>query len=178
VKTAEALKERDEGRHLTVRNRDQQRKRTQGNGGSRKNLGATQKRLTRRAIRALGKGQGRKRQGKDKVVLRTQKGWTFGTRSRAKLESITGIRNQGSRRRLHVRSRTTLNETFGKKTELEVAKQIVGTSICLRTMSDWTLCRVRSPQKRKDETTNDRLRAIKLGALTLSELLAAPTGGR
>jgi hypothetical protein len=55
----------------------------------------------------------------------------IGKRCWAKLEGITGIRNQGSRQQLCLGSRTTLSKTFRKTVELEFAKQIVGTLIRL-----------------------------------------------
>jgi hypothetical protein len=94
-------------------------------------------------------------------------------RRQAKLEGITGIRNQGSRQQLCLRkerttsncirehskkqeprlvSRTTLGRTFRKTVELEVTKQIAGTSINLQKMSDWTLWRGRSPLKRRSRS--------------------------
>jgi hypothetical protein len=83
----------------------------------------------------------------------TQKGQTFGKKCRAKLEGITGIRNQGSRQQLCLRkeratgsgirgwsrvqepclgNRTTLNKTTRKTIELEIAKQIVRTLLDCR----------------------------------------------
>jgi hypothetical protein len=52
-----ALQEQYRDRHLAVRRRGQPKKRTQGNGVSRKKLAVTPGRLTRRAIRARRKGQ-------------------------------------------------------------------------------------------------------------------------
>jgi hypothetical protein len=75
--------------------------------------------MTSHAIPAWHKGQ-----DKDMAVQGTWKGQTFRARRQEKPESITGIRNQGSRHRLCLGSRT-LNKTFRKTADKEVAKQTV-----------------------------------------------------
>jgi hypothetical protein len=61
--------------------------------------------MTRCATPAWCKGHYQQRQGKDKAVPRTQKGQMSRKRRWAKLEGITGIRNQGSRQQLHLRKK-------------------------------------------------------------------------
>jgi hypothetical protein len=92
--------------------------------------------MTRRTIPAQCKGHGRRGQSQDNVARGTPKGRTFGKRRRSKPEVITGIRNQESRQEPCLGSRTTLGRIFGKIVEMEVPKQIVGTSIRLQEMSD------------------------------------------
>jgi hypothetical protein len=76
---------------------------------------------------------------KDKAVLRTQKGRTFGKRRRAKLECINGIRDRDVKKQLRLRKKRTSSRIFRKTVELEVVKQIVRTSMRPRKMRDWTL---------------------------------------
>jgi hypothetical protein len=103
VKPARALKKRRRDRHLAVGRRGKPKERTKGDGGSRKKLVATCRRMTRRAILARRKGHGRQGQGQDNVVRGTQKGRTFRKRHRAKPKRINGITNRGARRQLRLR---------------------------------------------------------------------------
>jgi hypothetical protein len=64
-------------------------------------------------------------------------------------ENIIGIRDRDIKKQLFLRKERTFVRIFKKTLELEVAKQIVGTSIRLRKMKEWTLRRGRSPPKRK-----------------------------
>jgi hypothetical protein len=162
VKPIGALKKLYGGWDLALRCCGQPKKETQGSGGSQKKLTAARRGITHCAVLAQRKGSCRHGQGKDKAVPRTQKGWTFRTRHWMKPEGINGIRNQGSRQQLHLRkdrttgngvigwsrrkdphlgSRTTFGRIFRKTVELEIAKQIVGTSIRLWKMSIRTLWR-------------------------------------
>jgi hypothetical protein len=63
----------------------------------------------------------------------------FRKRRRAKLEIITGIWNEGARQQPRLESRATLGRIFRKAVELEIGKQIVGTSVTLQKVSGWTL---------------------------------------
>jgi hypothetical protein len=67
-----ALKKRYGGQHLAVGRRDKPKKRTLGDGGSRKFIAACRG-MTRCAIPARRKGHCCQGQGKDKAVPRTQK---------------------------------------------------------------------------------------------------------
>jgi hypothetical protein len=145
VKTARALLKRHGDRHLDVGRREKPRKRTQGDGGYRKKFVAACRGMTRRAITARRKGHCCQGQGKDKAVPRTQKGRKFGTRRRAKLEGISGIRNQGFEEQLCLRKETAPGRIFGKTIGLEIVKRTVRS----RTTSDWTWWRVGPPPKRK-----------------------------
>jgi hypothetical protein len=118
---------------------------------------------------------------------RTQKGRTFGKRCWAEPEVINGIRNQGSRQQLCLRterttingvrgqsrrqepslgSRTTLNKTFRKTVELEFAQQIGRTSIRLENECE-DIMEGSAHSRAKKETTNNRLRTVNIGALTI-----------
>jgi hypothetical protein len=69
------LEERYEDWHLDIRHRGEPKKRTQGNGESRKKLATARTRMTLRDIPSLRKGH-----GKDKAVPRTQNKRIFGKR--------------------------------------------------------------------------------------------------
>jgi hypothetical protein len=71
VKTFGALKKRHGDRHLAIGRRRKPKKRTQGDGWSRKKLVTASRLMTRRAIPALHKRHCRQEQGKDKTVPRT-----------------------------------------------------------------------------------------------------------
>jgi hypothetical protein len=135
--------------YAAVRHRGQPKKRTQSSGRSRKKLVAACRRMPHRAIPARRKGYGRRGPGRDIVEIGAPKGRTSGTRRRAKPESITGIRNEGSRQRLCLRSKTTLGRFFRKTIELEIVKRTVGSSVRLGKMNDRTLWKGRPPPKRK-----------------------------
>jgi hypothetical protein len=60
-----------------------------------------------------------------------------------------GLRKRGLKERLDLWSTRIFCRIFMKTAELEIAKQIVGASIRLRKMSNWTLWRGRPPPERK-----------------------------
>jgi hypothetical protein len=75
-------------------------------------------------------------------------------------ECNNGIRNQGLKEQLCQRRRT-LNKTFRHSVDLEIAKQSGLPLDCVSERRGW----VPHP-KTKEETTNNRLRAMDVGALT------------
>jgi hypothetical protein len=146
--------------HLAIRCSGQPKKRTQGNGGSRKKLATTCRSST---------AQGHSRQeGKGKTVPRTKKGWTFRKRRRAQLECSKGMRDRGAirlhlrketttsngikgrsrRQDLHMGSMMTLHEASGQTLGFKFAKQTFGTCIRLSKMTTRTLWSGRPPPKR------------------------------
>jgi hypothetical protein len=120
--------------------------------------------MTHRAIPARHKGHSHREQGKDKAVPRTQKGWTFEKRCRAKLEGINGIRMQGLKKQPHLRSKRTFGRIFGKTTGLEIVKQIAGSSIGIKKRVSGH-CGGVGPFETKEETAH-RIGALNVGALT------------
>jgi hypothetical protein len=74
-----------------------------------------------------------KNRTKNKVMLRTSKGWTLGRGNGRNRNVTSGIRI----------------EAYEKTTGLEIEKRIVGPHISLRHDKDWTLWRGRPPPKRK-----------------------------
>jgi hypothetical protein len=76
------------------------------------------------------------------------KGWTFG-KCCPKPESIKGIRIQGLKKQLYLRSERTSGRIFKKTIVLEIVKRIAGSSSRLRKVRGWTLWRGRPPPKWK-----------------------------
>jgi hypothetical protein len=106
--------------------------------------------MTHCPIPAQHKGHCYQGQGKEKAVPRTQKRLLFRKRRWAKPEGISGIRDRDLKKELHLRKKRTSSRIFKKTVELEVTKQIVGTSIRLQNMSVRTLWRGRPPLKQKN----------------------------
>jgi hypothetical protein len=77
VETTGALKDWYGDQRQLVGHHQQPKKRTQGDGGSRKKLAAACRQMTGHAIPALLKEHGRQGLGKNDVVCGTPKGWTF-----------------------------------------------------------------------------------------------------
>jgi hypothetical protein len=92
-----ALKKRHGDRNLAVGRHGKPRKRTQGNGASRKKLTATRRGTTRGAGVAW-----RKEHGRDNVAPRTEKGRKDEKRRWQSPECKNGIRNQCSRQELRL----------------------------------------------------------------------------
>jgi hypothetical protein len=81
VKPVGGLRKRHRSRHLALGCRGQPEERTRGNGGSRKKLAATDRRMARRAGVARLKGHVvRKNRTRDKGVRGARKGRTLGRR--------------------------------------------------------------------------------------------------
>jgi hypothetical protein len=93
MKTFGALKKRHGDRHLVGRRRGQPKKRTQGDGGSRKQLAAACRGMARRAIPATRKGHGHQGPGKDNVVQgpRKETSGQTGMQQRYKEPRLTGV---------------------------------------------------------------------------------------
>jgi hypothetical protein len=70
-------------------------------------------------------------QSKDKSVPRTQNGQTFVKRRRVKPEGINGIRDRDLKKQLRLRKGRISGRTLRKTGDLEIGKQIAGTSIRL-----------------------------------------------
>jgi hypothetical protein len=148
VKTVRALKKWYGDRHLAVRHCWEPKKRTQGDGGSRKKLAAARRGMTHHAVPAPGKGYSHQGPGRD-VLQGAPKGQTIGKKCRAQLECVNGIRDQNLKEQLRLREDRTSGRIFRKTAELEIAKQLVGTSTRLWKMSVRALWRGQPPPKRK-----------------------------
>jgi hypothetical protein len=64
-----------------------------------------------RAIHVLHKRHGRQTPGRDNVVWRASKGWTFVKRRQMQPECNNGIRDQGLKGQLHLGSKRIFNKT-------------------------------------------------------------------
>jgi hypothetical protein len=167
VEAIGALEDRCGDRHLVVGRLRQQKKRTQGDGGSRKKLAAVRSRLTCHAISALRREIGhkgptvekkrRKKRTKEYVVRGAPKGRTFEKRRRTQLKFNTGIRDRGLTQELRVGNKNkTLCRALGQTHELEVMNRAIEIPIKLREVSYWKLWRRRPPPKRKRHQKHSR----------------------
>jgi hypothetical protein len=171
VQSVVALKKRHGDRNLAVGCRRKPKKRTQGNGGSRKKFAATGRGMNRRVIPARRKGHGHQGPGRDNVARGAPGGRTLKRRRRTRQKGSdrigdrdvkeqlrlrkerttgNGIRGRRKRQQLRLESTGNFNDTFRETLGLDIAKRIDGTSIRLRKMSDWTLRKGRPPPKRKN----------------------------
>jgi hypothetical protein len=89
--------------------------------------------LTHCAIPALRKGHGHEGPGKDSIARGTLKGQTFRKRHQVQLEFNNGMRSRGLRAITFGKENT--QQDLQQTIELEVTKQIIGTSIRLLKMS-------------------------------------------
>jgi hypothetical protein len=135
MKTVRALKKQYGDRHLAVGRRRQLKKRTQGDGGSRKKLAAACRGMTCRAIPALRKGR-HQGPGRDNVARGAPKGQTLYRRRRTHQEGSNGIRDEGLKKQLRLGSEKTSCRIFGMAFVLEIVKQRVEPSVRIRKMSD------------------------------------------
>jgi hypothetical protein len=159
VETVRALEDLHGGRHLAVGRRHQPKKRTQGDGKSRKKLAAVRWRMTRRAVHARRKGRSYKgptvekrrcrKRTSDYAVRGIPKGRTFEEKWRTQLKFNSGIRDRDLKQELCLGSKKTLYKALGQTHELEVVKRKVVISIGLRKISDWRLQRGRPALKQK-----------------------------
>jgi hypothetical protein len=141
VVTIGALEDQYDDWHLSVEHHRQPKKRTQGDGESRKNLAAARRQMTRRAVPARRKG-------------RSHKDPTVEKRRRKGPECNNGIRNRSASQQLRLRKERTSGRIFRKTVELEIEKRIVWPSTGLREVSDWTFRRSLPPPKRKKRRQN------------------------
>jgi hypothetical protein len=139
VETSRAPNKRHGDRNLTEGQSGKPKERTQGKSGCRKKLATARRRMTRRAGVARCKGHCRQGQGKDSVVRGVPKGRTLGRRHQPKPECKNGIGNRGLRQQLHLGSKRAFNKIVRKSFGLEFVKRIVGSSVRMREVGDWTL---------------------------------------
>jgi hypothetical protein len=104
--TGSGPNKRHKGRHLAAERRQKPKEKTRGNCGSRKQLTAAGRKMTRRAGVERRKGHGRKGLNKHDVAPRTTKGRTFG---RKRLESSNRRKKKPSHKK------TSRAETSEKK---------------------------------------------------------------
>jgi hypothetical protein len=136
---------------LAVRRRRGAKKRTQDSVGSQQKLSAARKRVIRRAIPAVRKGNIRKSPGKDSTARRAPKGRRLVKIRRRGQDCNIGIWNRGSKNQLHLRMRRTSSRNYRMPVQLEEENRIVSSTIELQDVNDWTFWKVRPPPERKKE---------------------------
>jgi hypothetical protein len=109
VETIGALEDLYGDRNLPIGSHRQLKKRTHGDGGSRQKLAAAKGRLTRRAVPAPRKGHSRQGSGKDDVLRGSSKGRGFVKERWAKPRRNDGLRDQGLKHQLWLRSKGNVN---------------------------------------------------------------------
>jgi hypothetical protein len=138
---------------LAVRRCRGAKKRSQDSVGSRQKSSAARKRVIRRAVPAVPKGQMLKSPGKDGTAKRAPKGRRLENLRQKGQECSVGIRNRdrGSRQQLCLRMRRKSDGNSRKPTRLEMANLIVGSTTGVQGVNVWTFWKVRPPPKRKKE---------------------------
>jgi hypothetical protein len=111
---------------LAVRRRQGAKKRPQDSVGSRQKTSAARKRVIRRAVSAVRKGQMRKCPGKDRTKRRAPKGRRLENIRRRGQECNIGLRNRGPKNQLHLRMRRTSSRNYRKPIHLERKTEISG----------------------------------------------------
>jgi hypothetical protein len=122
VESNVALEDRYGARHLAVGHRRQPKKRTQGDGGSRKKLAAARSRMTRRAVPARRKGRGHKG---PRVEKRRQKSGPWTMLYAEPLKDGRSTQQWHKRPRPEMGSNKTFYEALGQTHEFEVMKRAV-----------------------------------------------------
>jgi hypothetical protein len=179
VDSVRSLDDRKLNQQINVRRRRKLKKRTQGNGVSSKKLTPVHTRVIRPAVPDVRKGNKRKRpvnestarrmpqskmhlkfnMGKEKRIARKQLQLKIQGTSDRIIRKLIEIKDQGLKGQLHSRKKKTFGR-LGKKTialQMVMENRIVGSSIGLQDVGDWTFWKVRPPPKRKkaQETAGD-----------------------
>jgi hypothetical protein len=110
--------ERYEEQRLVVRRRRGAKRRPQDSVGSRQKVSAARKRVIRRAIPAVRKGNIRKIPGKDGSAREAPKGRRLQRTHRISPECNNGIRNRGLKDKLFLRMKRTYNRIIRKTSKL------------------------------------------------------------
>jgi hypothetical protein len=105
-------------RRLVLRHRRGAKKRIQDSVGSRQKSSAARKRVIRRAVSAVRKGNIRKGPGRDRTARGAPKGRRLENIRRRSQECSAGIRNRGLKDQLRLRMKRTSNRIIRKTSEL------------------------------------------------------------
>jgi hypothetical protein len=136
---------------LAVRRRRGAKKRSQDSVGSRQKVSAARKRVMRRAVPAVRKGNTRKGPGKNSTARGAPKGRRLQKTQRIGQECKTGIWSCNFKKRLSLRMKRTSSRNFRKTTLLEPNNLLVWSSNGAQGVNDWTFWKVRPPPKRKKD---------------------------
>jgi hypothetical protein len=138
--------------------------RTQGNCGPRKEFAVVSRKMTRSTKVAQRKGHGlqgrsrkgpsveqgrRKNQTMNEFARGTRKGRTLARRKLMRQQSTNGTRNRDFEEQVRFGSERIICGIYRKVIGLEIVKRAVGISSGSWKIRNWSLCRGRSPPKRK-----------------------------
>jgi hypothetical protein len=140
-----------EDQRFVLRRRRGAKKRTQDSVGSRQKVSAARKRVIRRAIPAVRKGNIRKGPGKNNAAKGASRGKMLVKRQQNSRECEDGRLGRDLKKRLRLRMRRTSGTNCRNPTKLEMANLIFGSTIELQGVNDWTFWKVRPPPKHKKE---------------------------
>jgi hypothetical protein len=124
--TIGSSEDRCEVQRLAVRHRRGAKKRSQGSVGSRQKLSAAWKRVIRRAVPAVQKGNIRKVPGRSSVGRVHPKSRTFGKKQRSNSECGNGRLDRDFKKRLGLRIQRKSGGNSKKTTRLEMVNPVVG----------------------------------------------------
>jgi hypothetical protein len=143
--------DRCEVQRLAVRRRRGAKKRPQDSVGSWQKLSAARKRVGRRAIPAVRKGNIRKGPGRNSVERVHTKSKMLDKKQRNNSECADGRVDRDLKKRLRLRMKRTSDTCYMKPTKLQMANRIVGSTNKLQDVIYWTFWKVRPPPKRKKD---------------------------
>jgi hypothetical protein len=143
--------DRCEEQRLAARRRRGAKKRTQYSVGSRQKVSAARKRVIRRAIPAVRKGNIRKGPDKNNAAKGASRGKMLVKRQQNSCECEDGRLGRDFKKRLSLRMKRTSSRNFRKTTLLELNNLLVWSPNGAQDVNDWTFRKVRPPPKRKEE---------------------------
>jgi hypothetical protein len=127
---------------LALRRRRGAKNWTQDSVGSRQKVSAARKRVIRRAIPAVRKGNIRKGPGKNNAAKGASRGKMLVKRQHNSWECEDGRLDRDLKKRLSLRMRRTSGRNFKKPIQLEKKKRIFGSTNGLRKANKWTFWKV------------------------------------
>jgi hypothetical protein len=148
AKNIGSSEDRSGNQRLAVRRRRGAKKRIQHSVGSRQKLSAARKRVIRRAVPAVRKGNIRKGPGRNSVGRVHPKSRTFGKKQRLHSEYNKKINCQGSRQQLRLWMKRTSNRIIRRTSELT---SLFDLFIAIREVNENTFWKVRPPPKRNKD---------------------------
>jgi hypothetical protein len=142
--------DRCKDQRLAVRRRRGAKKRSQDSVGSRQKVSAARKRVIRRAIPAVRKGNIRKGPGKDGSARGAPKGRRLQKTHRIIPECNNGIRNRGPKDQLRLRMKRTSDRIIRRTSE---QTSLFDLFIAIQEVNENIFWMFRPPPKRKDVRT-------------------------
>jgi hypothetical protein len=143
--------DRCEEQRLVVRRRRGVKKRSQDSVGSRQKVSAARKRVIRRAIPAVRKGNIRKGPCKSSTARGAPKGRRLQKTQQIGQKYKTGIWGCNLKKQLSLRMRKKSGGNSKKTTRLEMVNLIFGSTSGIQDVNYWTFWKVRPPPKCKKD---------------------------